>query len=314
MAWQADDGTIHSTEGAAKAHMANRDWMVKGVFILFFIVPVVVAKLIGWIFGLFSKLGIVGKILQTVMIAFVSPIVLAIVLAVLGGNNNLPSFLSYLFLTGSFLLPALWYWLWHYDTVKLMSASVFSNAIMLSFAICFYGYIIAGIIAAISSKAALTSFLIVAVTAVAVIVYFKTVKPYAQEAAQTTKPNPKRKFIMLIGTGVVVVLAIASAITEAVDSAAKTANFRKEHAAVFEAAKNASKQGVTAVITKLNYSEEGIPMTVQTDKGISTKWLKTGDTLTITGDAIQKSTAWFVVPVEHEGTKGFIEVDYIGIR
>jgi hypothetical protein len=312
-------GEYYGSRAAYDAKHGGSSVMEKGILGIVLIVPVLLAKFIGWVFALFSKLGIVGKILQTAFVAIAGFLICAIIIGAFEIGADLGEIMSIGVALACIILPSLWYWLWHYDAVKLMSASVFSNAIKTSFAIVFYGYILSFIIGAVGSKGFAT-FLMIAVTAGAFVFYFIAAKPYEQEAAKTRTPGP-RPLIMLIGLGVVVALTVFFGIADAAEDAADIAKYKKENAAVFEAAKMASSKRVIAVVTKV-YSDNGAPVSPVPKKiGVgdywdSVKWVKAGDTMTITGDVIESTDGYgaFLVPVEYNGGKGYIQADYIGVK
>jgi hypothetical protein len=205
------------------------DWMTGGIFALIFFLPILLAKIIGFIFALLSKIPYVGRVIQSVLVGIVFPIIAILLLTFSQGaikEIHVPYFLSefvqVFILFAVFLLPALWHLLWHGDVVKRISAFEYSNIIKTSFVICFIGYIISGIIGLISS-AVFGGILTAGVTAFAFIVYFKNVKPYAEEAAQERKPSPLRPTVMLIGLGLVVLLSFIGATTASVDHAKRVA-------------------------------------------------------------------------------------------
>jgi len=321
MEWRAEDGTGHATEEQAKRHnrlqAENMNAWMKLFYIIFLVLPVAITKFIAWVFGIFSGWGIVGKILQTTLFAVIFPFVLLIPLQVSGLHEIMPGFIDTFLFTGAFIFAGLWYWLWHYETVRRMDASTFSGIIKISFCICFYGYIIATIIGIAST--ALFTVLAVLIPIAASIFYFIKVKPYQEQAAQEVTLHPRRGFIMLIGGALVVILSVTNIISTNIDNARKIAQYRNEHSIVFEAAKNASRQNVTAVIVKDYHSGRGAPIYSGLDMGNVIKWLEVGnrDTLRITGEAAVNSRGgawyWTLVPVEYEGITGYIQLEFLGI-
>jgi hypothetical protein len=207
VAHQMDEAIHNSTRGSVSG---GGDWMTSGIMAIIFIVPIILAKIAGFIFALLSKIPVVGRIIQSIIVAIVGPTVLW-----LGAFSYaygakwamaIPDFIIIFLIVCSVTLSALWFFLWHGDVVKLMNASEYSNSIKTSFAIAFFGYLIAGLFA-LGSKS-LGTILTIVVFAIAIIVYFKNVKPYAHEAAKRRKKNPARAITMLVGLGVTVLISI----------------------------------------------------------------------------------------------------------
>gem|GEM_PF-5934165 len=92
---------------------------------------------------------------------------------------------------------------------------------------------------------------------------------------------------------------------------------------ITNAAKNAAAQAVTVVVLS-EYSPEngGTPISPNpAGPGRGSRywdnvvtWVKSGDILTITGEVVDVGLGYFVVPVEYEGGKGYIDIDYIGLQ
>jgi len=322
MPWQAEDGSIHSTEEGARAANRANNWAVQVMLWIFLILPVILAKFIAWVFALFFGWGIVGKVLQTFVVSIVCPMVIMIVVWASGLAETLPSFVMVFLGIGSWIMSALWYWLWHYDTIKRMSASEFSTVIKISFATCFYGYIVAVLIGEIGGNRGLGSFLVLAVTAVAFAFYFIRVKPYELEAKAEREADPRRKKIMLIGLAVVTALTIFTVIGNAIDRAAAINKIKKENSTIFDAGKTATKQPVTAYITKADSSMVvdgvivyGAPIYSRVDnrgRDENRQLAQVGDVVTITGEVLKTDIYWlFLVPVDYMGFAGFTPVDYL---
>jgi len=136
-------------------------WATIFLFVIF-IVPVILAKILGFFVGIFLKLGIVGKVVLTV---FFSLFVL-ITLSVIGGATGIITFserptlageilelvILTVFLAASVFLGIFWFWRKHYHTLKNMSLSEFSELVKICFAICFYGSIGLMIILAVTNN------------------------------------------------------------------------------------------------------------------------------------------------------------------
>ena len=324
MPWQADDGSIHSTEEGARAANRTHNWMVTVMLWICLVLPVLLAKFIAWIFALFFSWGIVGKVLQTFVVSIVCPMVIMVVVWASGLGETLPDFVMVFLGIGTWIMSALWYWLWHYDTIKRMSASEFSTVIKISFAVCFYGYIVAVLIGEMGGNRGLGSFLVLAVTAVAFGFYFVRVKPYELEARAERQPDPKRKKIMLIGLSVVMALTVLTVINNAVNRSIAVSKIKKENSAIFDAGKAARRQPVTAYITKTDSAMTidgvltyGAMIYSRLDNRINDenrRLANMSEAVTITGEVVKTNIYWlFMVPVDYMGFSGFTQVENLSL-
>ncbi len=118
------------------AHAAFGGGILK---LLFIGIPLLFAKILGFIVGLVLKMGIVGRTLTAALAAFGVFVVLIIVTSAMGINNN-NGIINALLLIPS-ILVGVWFWVQHYHTVKQMSFAVFVDLTTLCFSICFYGTI-----------------------------------------------------------------------------------------------------------------------------------------------------------------------------
>jgi len=98
--------------------------------LIFIIGPVLVAKLIGWLFGMILKLGIVGKIITTAIMLFAGVFIVFIPMSLAQALfKGMGSTASYIVIGAAAIMIPTWYYFWHYDVVKAMGPSVFSNKI-----------------------------------------------------------------------------------------------------------------------------------------------------------------------------------------
>jgi len=171
--------------------------------IIVLLVPLIVGKVVGTIFAFFGKLGIVGKVLQTVFFGIISAIVVYIVC----GHPAL-AFLATSLVFPVFILVGLWYWLYHYDEIKGITVSEYANNVTVSIAIASYGFIISmllcGLFGAIFGKTVENiSFciLVLAVFTAAILFYFKETKEERKEAAAVRTNAKLKKTILIIAAG-----------------------------------------------------------------------------------------------------------------
>ena len=242
----AADGSVHEFESDAESR--NRgggavsgsgsggvaDDMAGGALMLgfgiFMIVPKFIAKFIGYVFAFLFKLGIVGKIIQTMFVSLVAYIIIQQVLV----SIPMPSFLYYFLLSFATMFPFFWYWIYHYDALKVMSMDEYSDIIKVSLCIAFYGTVFAMLGELIHPL--VQGILISAVWIFTVVTYFKaTAQVRAAEAANRT--NGALKKAVMAG---VAVLAVIGGITGSISGVADEAETEKllaahqESEAIFE--------------------------------------------------------------------------------
>ncbi|MDR1420014.1 MAG: hypothetical protein LBI86_06545 [Treponema sp.] len=173
------------------------------LYFMFFLLPKLCVRLVGWIFGLLFKAGFVGKIIQTVIVGLVGGILALILLAgTLIPALPLPEFLegiaNFIALLAGLGGLGYWYFRYHYDTVKFMPAGNFSILLTRCFTICFYGSIVLMIVAEGKKMGNLGYALAFNIPFIIALIYWliKT-KPYARprpdiagwtEAAQAGDP------------------------------------------------------------------------------------------------------------------------------
>lgn len=123
--------------------------------IIFFLIPLLIAKVLGLLIALFLKLGIVGKVLITILFIIGTLIVLSATMGFFGLLNfNYDTkaeemrelIVIIICLSASVLLGIFWFWRHHYHTIKNIPMGIFSNLFMYALAIFIYGTFIVGII------------------------------------------------------------------------------------------------------------------------------------------------------------------------
>ncbi|GHV58912.1 hypothetical protein FACS1894103_1260 [Campylobacterota bacterium] len=176
---EADNEAAAQNAVAQDQSSRSMAWLMIWVVL---VLPKLCATFFGWLFALLFKLGIVGKIIQTAIVA-VGGVVLDLLLfgAFLGvGSSFLTEIINAIVLFVPAGLLAAWYWKWHYDTVKFMSTSAFSRLLTICFCICFYGFIGVMILGAMMGLGNTAMFVIgIDVPFAAALVYwFINTKPY----------------------------------------------------------------------------------------------------------------------------------------
>ena len=144
-----------------EARESSGIWATIFLFIIL-VVPVILAKILGFIVGIFLKLGFVGKIVLTVLFVVFVLLSLTIIGAGIGivtlsshdslAREILEGVILLVLLGISVFLGIFWFWRKHYHTLKNMTVSEFSELVKICFAICFYGSIVLVIIFGITDK------------------------------------------------------------------------------------------------------------------------------------------------------------------
>jgi len=327
--WRANDGSIHYSEQEAhKADMGigkgGGDKTMTGlaaIFIWLFIFgPILFAKLVGWIWGMLLKLGAVGRVITTILMLFAGPFILmfpVMMFASVAGSVSVGAFgraimtiIMAVFAVASAIIPAAWYYIWHYDAVKLMGASVFSHIIQNFAKFFWFGFIGAGLISLASPG--FGGFIALAACAAGFIYYFKTTKEYREEAlANPTKDisAKAKRTVMMIVAGILVLTAGLTTVGVIVDGI-------KSSVAAAKIASDAAKfkAGDFAEITET--WGDGCPITKNPshprwgDNDILVS-VKLGNIINVTGKAITNDKKEIVIPVEYNGTKGYIMSNFI---
>lgn len=203
------DGGVTSVAGQAGGIVALLAIIIIG--------PIVFAKIMGWLWGKFLDLGMFGRIVTTLLILCFGPFMMVLPLFAFVNATGPVQFGSVLtalviiIMINVILLPAIWYFIWHYDAVRLMGASVFSNKIKKFAMFSWFGFLIA-VIAGFATKSNAAGFIAIIAAIAGYIYYFVATKDYRQEAADNPSLNiPKavKMIIMLIVVGLSVVIGIA---------------------------------------------------------------------------------------------------------
>jgi len=326
--WRANDGSIHYSEQEAhKADMGigkgGGDKTMTGlaaIFIWLFIFgPILFAKLVGFIWGLLLKLGPVGRVITTILMLFAGPFILMFPVmmfeSVAGGGvgslgavgGAIITIIMAVFAVASAIIPAAWYYIWHYDAVKLMGASVFSHIIQNFAKILWFGFIGIGIIAMINPVG---SFLFLPLFAVAIIYYFKTTKGYREEAAANPSTSATVKKIVfmvvvgiLIATGTITAAKLVTSNIKSSIEASQAASFG-EKLKVGDVVEVTQSGGYSGFITENPKHPSSGNNNLLAKAGI-------GDVMTVTGAAITNERKDTFIPIDYNGTKGYIMAKYV---
>jgi hypothetical protein len=286
------------------------------LFIVFGIAAVVGAYvgtwLVGLIWGGLLKLGIVGRILTTLLSAL--PLVIVIYninnrwfdLTTTGTDVTINTVCF-----GLFLLLPIWYFFWHYYAIESMGVEEFAATLRVPIILPFAGLAVGSLLVLFfNHETGMTVYKICVFGCpiIGAIYYFIKTKPYSC-------PKPEEAVIRWIAILVVVVITVVfgfmlPSIARSIGGASVTKY--SEEAAQF-------KPGdlVEVIKSKID-GNESPPITSRgSSKFKNNETLKNvnlGNILTVTGKAENNDAyhLWYV-PVEYEGTKGYIRMDYISL-
>jgi hypothetical protein len=326
-------GNVHLNEHEAhKSNMAGVGGgamvgMAGGFLAIFIIGPILFAKLVGWIWGMLLKLGMVGRILTTVLMLAAGPLILWITMS-FGQElfRKIGWFTTDMLFFGTSVVGAVWYFCWHYDAVKLMGASAFSNKIKNFAKFVWFGFLGAWLIGAFKSSSDMVVAAISFGASVAgFLYYFISTIGISRQAAQ----NPTLRIPLVVKAIALVAALGLTFINATVNHTAREAKIAKETAEMGAEAE-IFKVGMSVIVinsgsfpdpAKQGSYIEGIriydsPVDVWGGNASShvLSIAAKGSILTVTGGierARGRNRYYLFVPVEHNGVKGFIEYDDI---
>jgi hypothetical protein len=316
----ANDGTLHETKAGAEGHNASTasgNAMAGGFLLIFIFGPIIAGKIVGFLWGLLLKLGIVGRILTTLLMVVAGPAILALIMAFSGdlfrpgGPFTLGRVSSAVFIVGSALIVPAWYFLWHYDVVKLMGAGGFSSKVQNFCKFLWFGFIGASLIRLIMGEGSekITAVISIVASLAGLIFYFVSTREYAREAKENPTlriPLAIKGIVMAVVVGLTVIYGFAAkaedaawvanrdlALTGAVTAVPAQNKAQKDIAAAYTAGTTFTIYGPYKILTKPNEHTTAIGE------------VSTGDKLTSTGKVLFDPA---------EKTLGYVSVEYNGVE
>jgi len=306
----------YETENQKQARISHEkavDAQVAGVFALIklvaLIVPILLAKAFSYVWGIFFKLGVAGRVLQSVVAGFVLG-ALSFALGLgkafeflgLVGNTTVGMVIAVIVVLGIFALVTLLYFYLIYPVYSRMEVGEFSDRVTSSFKIMWFGLlggmvlgalVNAGVLPGLKEYGAIVRNIIIFGSLIVGVVVFVTQSlPYIQEAIEGRKEAPKQTIAAIISVvivcGSIGFLVVQSKAEEKTRESKLQSNYQV--GATFRATQK----------DKL-YEEAD-------KKSAVTKEINVYDELTVTGNFVfeQGSSSYMYVPVEHNGVKGWI--------
>jgi len=231
--WKSNDARLHNSYSDA-SHSDFQDSQVQdasnimsgrskggignfatGILFIFLIIPKFLAMVAGSTFAFLTKLGVFGKILQTLIFSLVCVVVLAFSTAMLSSK------VLEIMAIPIFVIAALWFWMFHHDEIKVMAVREYANKVEKSLFIVFYGMVLNIVFVTFFAKilfgemgSIIAMFaLMLILFAAAILVYWKGTKSHREEVAKTRKNVKLKKTILIIATIYMVTSVGASIIT-----------------------------------------------------------------------------------------------------
>jgi hypothetical protein len=291
--YSTQDGAANAAGGGAGGVGGGAmTGLAGGLLMIFIFGPVIAAKLVGLIWGLLLKLGIVGKVITSLLMIIAGPFIMT--LAIMFSQPILKSFTGSSIATQSFiaavvLISPVWYYFWHYDVVKAMGARVFSAKIM-NFAKFLWFGALGSILIGFFKGQAVQPVIALGTTIAGFVYYFKSVRPYAQDVERTA--SFKFRWIgMAVAAGLSVLLTLGFVWAKA-DTAMKNA---KEKAQFAAAVADIGGKELTVETSTLNLRAE------PSATGRVVRTLNKDNTVKATG---KLSGLW--IPVESGSDRGYV--------
>jgi len=291
--YRTSDGNSFSSQGEAEQHESNTgksrgggaiDAGMPFILMLFLIGPVILAKILSLIFGLFFSLGTPGRAIQTVIAGLAVGWIPALIL----GRTILTGYTPFWGIAGIVVccaLTALWYYYFLYPVwLYAYEDGVFSSLLTKTFSFVWVGAIAMSIFQLAHKVSNEKAMIILGLSMVAALIYYliKT-RPYSREAKQNKMSSSL--VAMVISVGIVCALS------------GWVAGYNLISPAISHI-----KQGNPAIARG---GWRSILYTDADDKSPVVKQLKRGDKLTLTGNKKPYRKGLYYLEAEIEGLKGW---------
>jgi uncharacterized protein YgiM (DUF1202 family) len=278
--------------GGGGAGAAAGNAMVGGLLLIAIFGPIIAAKLVGLLWGLLLKLGIVGKVITSLLMLIAGPFI--VLLPVMFAQPLLRNFsggavVSNTFVFGLVFFAPVWYFFWHYDVVKVMGAKVFSAKVQ-KFAMFLWFGMLGSLIIGFFKGQALQPILSLGASIAGFVNYFISVKPYAQEVERTGS----FKF-RYIGLAVAAGLTVAFCLLNIAGRARGDRELAQAQQQFAATVANPDGQTFTVYTATLNLRAE------PSANGRVVRTLNKNDTVKATG---KYSGVW--IPVESGSDRGYV--------
>jgi len=205
--------------------------------------PVVAGWLSKIIWGIALKIGVVGRVLTTAIVVFVSPLLVGLPLQ-LGSTGahtkekvidfvNIGEFGSVLMIGVMWVFIPLVYFLWHWNTIKEMGAYEFGETVQSATKPLWFGTLGVTVVS-IFKPSVILGFIGFGVALGGYIYYFIKTRPYAKafKKNNSTRFNGLKMIITLIGGGLVIFMPFYDAVENKAENAVLLNYFAKGNTVV----------------------------------------------------------------------------------
>ena len=291
-------------------------WILLG-FIAVIFTPMVMGWAVGLIWGGLTKLGVVGKIVNTLLMVVIGAMLGLIPLAIAQVFKVAGSTLATSLIIVSAIIIPVWYFFWHHDVVKAMGIVAFSISVKLTFMIVWYGGILGMVVAMFSQQTGI--YIATGSLLAGVGFYAMTTRGAAEDVDRDDSPSFRFRWI-----------GLAAAVCLLVPLNIWNINYQKEETARREANKAANEAGVVTAKGAKNKKQEAVAakyvagtvlllggnqtIKLYEEANESSKVLKEfhnkgGEKLIANGEVLfDPDENWLAfVSVDYKGTKGWID-------
>jgi hypothetical protein len=309
--YETQDAASNAMGGGGVGGGGAMTGLAGAVFALVVLGPVIAAKLVGLLWGLLLKLGIVGKVITSALMIIAGPLFLALPFAfarpLVRLMSNIGDASWGILIVGTALLASVWYYFWHYDVVKAMGYKVFSHLVG-TFAMFFWFGGLGSVLIGFFKGDAVQPVIAVGSLIAGFVYYFIKSRPYAREVERTG--SFKFRYIGLaVALGLTALFGVAAVHEEAVENA----NYAAEEAGTVTAqpAKNKKQREIAAIYTpgyKFKIWAEFDVYAEANENSTVIGKVQNNDWLTSTGVVLFDPTREVLgyAEIEYNGTKGWI--------
>jgi hypothetical protein len=282
----ADAGNPNGRVDITGASAANYKFMnLQGqiLLIILFIVPLIMAKVVGIVFSLLGKIPIVGRIVQTLIVACAWWLVGLLIFSEIFYMTPIQQTMQVIAAFTFFAAAGYWFYLYHFYVVQYMGTKIYSDVLMKTFAITFFGTIGAAIFAAIKGLNNRDSAIPIFIVFIASLIFYviKT-RQFAADAAQIRGQIPaKTKTLFTIIALVIVGLGIFYGVTTQISENAKSVAEEKEREK--ELTELIAKDPSMAIIRRETPFQATVTSTINASNYSDKVEIPTGTTITVTG-------------------------------
>jgi hypothetical protein len=303
-------GSSGATGAGTAAGSGGVGGILGGILSILILPGLLVRLFVDWVWGLLSALGIFGKIVQSLLMAVLAPLIVIISLAPamesIKGMGILPDIGSMYVNIGIFalvIITPVWYFFWHYDVVEAMGIERFGWKLFWFTGFFWISYCIGNFYFGMMKGDDVTGAWVSLVGAVAAFPYYFLSTLKYRKYAVRGRAFKARWIVLAIAVAFTAVGSYYGEVTKDIrkkaESSAKTS------------AKAAEIKADMPKFVWVNMTDESYPLgVIYEKKSFNSKaivGLTNGYRLVPTDVAATRDATWYAV--EFEGVKGWIDAD-----